>query len=310
MQPQAMRDGGMVQRYQDQGLVQRYYRYGPRGAGAPPPKVGDTSVLGGIYDFLFPQQTAPAPSGTVLSGPTVEDIAEQAKKIGEPKRIFPQLPPGAAGGMALTKPPAIPRNTEAGKEGTSPENVQAASDSTPEELRKRLEELYGETGLSDWEKAQKWFAASQQFLEPDQTLMQSLVGAASAFAGGAAQERAAEREAALAKDKALLEWDMSQYESEQRAKAEAARDQIAYEREIAKEGRLSVRDQAEILKDQATSIQSAIAKLDPNLNQDEITRLQRQLDAVQGRLSYIYENYGNVDYSNLRAFTGDGLEKI
>lgn len=284
MQPQAMRDGGMVQRYQDQGLVQRYYRYGPRGAGAPPPKVGDTSVLGGIYDFLFPQQTAPAPSGTVLSGPTVEDIAEQAKKIGEPKRIFPQLPPGAAGGMALTKPPAIPRNTEAGKEGTSPENVQAASDSTPEELRKRLEELYGETGLSDWEKAQKWFAASQQFLEPDQTLMQSIVGAASAFAGGAAQERAAEREARLAEQKGLLEWDIARYEADQKERSDIARDKLAYERELQKMQILSP----------SNAIEGYNAQIKALENRLENTIDQKEKDDINLQLKGLYEMIATI----------------
>jgi hypothetical protein len=212
--------------------------------------------------------------------------------------------------MAFNKPPPIPRDPENSTAGTSTENKDIAAAGAEENFRDRIEALYGQTGLSDWEKAQKWFAASQQFLEPDQTLMQSVVGAAAAFAGGAAEERAAEREALIAKEKALLEWDMSRYDTQQRAAAETARDAEQYRRELEKEGRFFIKDQASILADQITSIRSQIAKLDPMADEGQIARLQADLGNLEARLSYIYETRGGMDYSGLRTFTGDGLAKI
>jgi len=112
----------------------------------------------------------------------------------------------------LVRPAVAPPKEDTTVESTSYENQYA---NRKAEIKNRLEKLLGEEEVSDWEKAQKWFAASQQFLEPDQTLMQSLVGAAAAFGGGAAEERAAERAAARAKEKAMIEWDMAELESDQ-----------------------------------------------------------------------------------------------
>jgi hypothetical protein len=235
MPQQVMRAGGPVQRYQDQGLVQRYNRYGPRGAGAPPPVPrDDVSILESMKNFLFPDVAGSEPSGAILQAPTVEGIAEQRKKVAAPPRIFPEIAPGSAGGMAFNKPPPIPRDPENSTAGTSTENKDIAAAGAEENFRERIEALYGQTGLSDWEKAQKWFAASQQFLQPDQTLMQSLVGAAGAFAGGAAGESAAERESELAREKALLEWDISKYEAQRKEEADIARGKANYAREMEK----------------------------------------------------------------------------
>lgn len=112
----------------------------------------------------------------------------------------------------LVRPAVAPPKENTTVDSTSYENQYA---NRKAEIKNRLEKLLGEEEVSDWEKAQKWFAASQQFLEPDQTLMQSLVGAAAAFGGGAAEERAAERAAARAKEKAMIEWDMAELESDQ-----------------------------------------------------------------------------------------------
>lgn len=112
----------------------------------------------------------------------------------------------------LVRPAAPPPKEDTTVESTSYENQYA---NRKAEIKNRLDKLLSEEEVSDWEKAQKWFAASQQFLEPDQTMMQSLVGAAAAFGGGAAEERAAERAAARAKEKAMIEWDMAELESDQ-----------------------------------------------------------------------------------------------
>lgn len=270
----------------------------------------EAQTQGPFTQFMSPETVTEA-AKKLQEMPTIEEMKQTLDTGVAPRRDVP-------GGRELSTAEAArdfeaqmrrlaPRDKTAGQENTSTENQTAAEAAA---LRDRLEKLYGQTGLSDWEKAQKWFAASQQFLEPDQTLMQSVVGAAAAFAGGAAEERAAEREALIAKEKALLEWDMSRYDTQQRAAAEAARDAELYRRELEKESRFSIKDQASILADQITSIRSQIAKLDPMADADQITRLQTDLGNLEARLSYIYETRGGMDYSGLRTFTGDGLAKI
>jgi hypothetical protein len=269
----------------------------------------EAQTEGPFTQFMSPETVTEA-AKKLQEMPTVEEMKQTLDTGVAPRRDVP-------GGRELSTAEAArdfeaqmrrlaPRDKTAGQENTSTENQTAAEAAA---LRDRLEKLYGQTGLSDWEKAQKWFAASQQFLEPDQTLMQSVVGAAAAFAGGAAEERAAEREALIAKEKALLEWDMSRYDTQQRAAAEAARDAEQYRRELEKEGRFSIKDQASILADQITSIRSQIAKLDPMADEGQIARLQADLGNLEARLSYIYETRGGMDYSGLRTFTGDGLAK-
>jgi hypothetical protein len=174
-----------------------------------------------------------------------------------------------------------PRSETAGQDDTSVEN-QSAGEAA--ELRKKLEELYGDTGLSDWEKAQKWFAASQQFLEPDQTLMQSLVGAASAFAGGAAQERAAEREARLAGQKGLLEWDIARYEADQKARADIARDELAYKRELQKMQMLSP----------GNAIEGYNAQIKALENRLENVTDEKERQEINTRLSGLYEMIATI----------------
>lgn len=269
----------------------------------------EAQTQGPFTEFMSPETVTEA--AKKLQGmPTIEEMQKTLDAGVSPRSDMPggrELPASeAARDFEAQMRRIAPRNERTGQEGTSVENKSAAEEAA---LKKRLEELYGQTELSDWEKAQKWFAASQQFLEPDQTLMQSLVGAAGAFAGGAAEERAAEREARIAKEKALLEWDINRYEANQRATAEAARDAEQYKRELEKEGRFSIKDQASILADQITGIRSQIAKLDPMADADQIARLQTDLGNLEARLSYIYETRGGMDYSGLRTFTGDGLAK-
>jgi hypothetical protein len=242
-----MRDGGMVQRYQDGSLVERYYRYGPRGAGAPITRVGETSLTSGIYNFLFPGGEETAPSGDILSAPTVEELSRistqrreaeaDAGRTREPTMYG--MTAAERRGMPLSSPAAPaqkPRDETAGQEDTSEENQSSAQEAA---FRKRLDDLYGQTGASDWEKAQKWFAMAGQFVQPSKNIMQNIAAGASAFAEGAAAEQAAARESAIAREKALLEWDMSRYEADRKSRAEIARDELAYQRELAKMGMLS-----------------------------------------------------------------------
>jgi hypothetical protein len=271
---QGMRDGGMVQRYQDGSLVERYYRYGPRGAGAPITRVGETSLTSGIYNFLFPGGEETAPSGDILSAPTVEELSRistqrreaeaDAGRTREPTMYG--MTAAERRGMPLSSPAAPaqkPRDETAGQEDTSEENQSSAQEAA---LRKRLEDLYGQTGVSDWEKAQKWFAAAQAAIRPGQSNWEATINALAAFGGGAAEERAAERQAAIAQEKAMLEWDMSRYEADRRSRAELASDELDYRRDIAKMKMLAPGD---AIRGYSSQIEGLQKRLDDTMLSDE-----------------------------------------
>ncbi len=94
---------------------------------------------------------------------------------------------------------------------------------TEDDFRARIEALYSGAEPSDWEKAQRWFAMSEQFLDPSKTTMQSIAGAGRAFAEQSAAMDAGRRENQVEREKALLQYDMSERTREQNAIAEAAK---------------------------------------------------------------------------------------
>jgi hypothetical protein len=151
------------------------------------------------------------------------------------------------------------------KQTNQPEVEPAAAE---DDDRKTLEKIYGDMGPSDWEKAQKWFAASQQFLQPDQTLMQSLVGAGAAFSEGAAEEQRAKRLADIELKKALYELDVAKRGDEMQ----------------------DVKDRIQQVKDDAIKF-----NLQPEQVKTEIDRLQGQYDALGAQLGtyqkFLEENY-------------------
>lgn len=111
----------------------------------------------------------------------------------------------------LPDKPSTPPDPNAGKENTSPTNKEAPAQ---DEIRKRIEELYGSEDPSSWENAQKWFAMSAQFLDGDKSLMQSLTGAGNVYAGAEAEQARLSRDDARAREEALLRYDISKAEDE------------------------------------------------------------------------------------------------
>ncbi len=266
VQPQTMRSGGMVQRYQSQGLVQRMGElYGSRSPTAQqlssmtPEELAAlrkyqsdekmrrlnerAQITGGRYGqglahqrellenrFLGPFADFYSPESTVEAAKRLQDLPSEEEMnrtldTGEPlpstanNRIFPTIPAGASGGMSLTTPPKAPARPV---ETPPPEPGE-----TPDEYRARLEKILAAQQPSDWEKAQGYFAMAEQFLDPSKTTMQSLVGAGQAFAQSAAERDRAQREAKLALERGLLEYDMEK-DSEKRA-AQAEREKKEYE---------------------------------------------------------------------------------
>jgi len=122
------------------------------------------------------------------------------------------LPNVAVGGKQPAPPKPRPRPDDLDKPKPG---------ETPDEFRARLEELLRAQEPSDWEKAQKWFAMSEQFLDPSKTTMQSIAGAGRAFSESAAEQARAQRESELNLKKGLLEYDVAKGDE---AKREAEKD--------------------------------------------------------------------------------------
>jgi hypothetical protein len=152
--------------------------------------------------------------------------------------------PGYSGDMSAFKPAPVKRAEEeermrdsnADRRRLADQKSQATPSAgvpppepgeTPDEYRARLEELLAAQQPSDWEKAQGYFAMAEQFLDPSKTTMQSLISAGQAFAQSAGEQARAQREAKLALEKGMLEYDMG-IASEKRA-AQAEREKREYE---------------------------------------------------------------------------------
>lgn len=244
-QPQGMRAGGMVQRYQSQGLVtptvdslaasisgmsvEEYKR-----------KLEQEKIakLGrGKARYLLENPTVPTSEAekaerefyAATEGPfsgfyspesAYAAAQELAKNNERDSRVFPKLPAGAAGGMNFA--PAPPKAAAAPVETPPPEPGE-----TQDEYRARLEKLLAAQEPSDWEKAQGYFAMAEQFLDPSKTTMQSLVGAGQAFAQSAGEQARAQREADLARERGLLEYDISQSEGKRDREEKKLQSQIS-----------------------------------------------------------------------------------
>lgn len=265
-QPQGMRAGGMVQRYQSQGLVERMgSQYGSRyptmqelarmtpeelaalrkfqsdqsmqrlnqraqitggkfGQGlAYQRELLENRLEGPFAEFASPESAVEA-AKRLQDLPTEEEMT-QTLEANRPlpstvrPRTFPTLPPGASGGMSLTTPP---KAAAAPVETPPPEPGE-----TQDEYRARLEKLLAAQQPSDWEKAQGYFAMAEQFLDPSKTTMQSLVGAGQAFAQSAGEQARAQREADLARERGLLEYDISQSEGKRDREEKKLQSQIS-----------------------------------------------------------------------------------
>lgn len=342
MQPQAagvaalqqgMRNGGMVQRYQDQGLV------------VPSVESMAASITGMTPEEYMRQREAeriaalgPGKAKYLLQNPTVPkteaEIAEQEfKAVTEgpfsgfysPESVYEaaqavtkiadQSRNPVITGMTVDErkmmqkapvrtaaPATQPRDPSAGQDDTSYDNKMSAREA---ELRKRQEELFGDSELSSWEKSQKWFAAAQAAIQPGQTNAQAAINALAALGGGFAEEKAAQRQSESEKEKAMLQWDLARYEADRAAAASAASDALQYKRDIDK---LRLQDELtgkrEINKLQTLSPNSAIDGInaqmkilgdelaDPSLNEATRKAKQAQLDSLSLMLAQIMNKSG------------------
>jgi len=250
-QAQTMRSGGMVQRYQSQGLVtptvdslaagiagmsleeykrkiekERIEKLGPGKARylLENPTLPTSEAEKAEREFYAATE---GPFSEFYSPESVYAAAQEAEKqTARSNRIFPTLPPGASGGMNFA--PAQPKGGPQGGPEAAAE-MQPKEGETPDEYRARLEKLLAAQEPSGWENAQKYFAMAQQFLDPSKTTMESLVGAGQAFSQSAGEQARAQREAGLALEKGLLEYDIA--ERNRIREVEAERENRKYETE-------------------------------------------------------------------------------
>jgi hypothetical protein len=191
----------------------------------------------------------------------------------------------------LPDKPSTPPDPNAGKENTSPNNKGAPAQ---DEIRKRIEALYGSEDPSSWEDAQKWFAMSAQFLDGDKSLMQSLVGAGNVYAGAEGEQARLARDDARAREEALLRYDIGKAEDEASNQSEAlkARTSIAT-------GQLDdlYRQQRDVAEQLRRIEESAIKDgTDPALLEGQKALLTRQFNAIGSKIStyegFIGQTYG------------------
>jgi hypothetical protein len=325
-QPQGMRAGGMVQRYQSQGLVtptvdslaasisgmslEEYKR-----------KLEQEKIakLGrGKARYLLENPTVPTSEAekaerefyAATEGPfsgfyspesAYAAAQELAKNNERDSRVFPKLPAGAAGGMNFV--PTPPKAAAAPVETPPPEPGE-----TQDEYRARLEKLLAAQEPSDWEKAQGYFAMAEQLLDPSKTTMQSLVGAGQAFAQSAGEQARAQREADLARERGLLEYDMGERNRISAAQAaERERKSLSADQQanILVKSQESVRRVIDSKREQLTKLTSEPfdAKIDPTIPariaalEKEIARDEERLMNIEGALAALGEQaYGPIPF--------------
>jgi hypothetical protein len=214
---------------------------------------------------------------------------------------------GTGKSVQTASPVNEPRDPNAGKGPTSSENkgisleeykrqleaIYGVNAEDSEYIQGKLREFYGDNEASNWERAQKWFAAAQAAIEPGQTNMQAAINALSALGGGYAEERAAERENKQALAEALFKLEIGDRDqkrqaeqeiakqllqrqiSQQEAQAEAAEGQRDYLREIEKiKVQNELAGKRDMEKERFLSPTEAIRSYD-----QEIKYLQERLDS-------------------------------
>jgi hypothetical protein len=334
-QGQTMRSGGMVQRYQSQGLVtptvdslaagiagmsleeykrkiekERIEKLGPGKARylLENPTLPTSEAEKAEREFYAATE---GPFSEFYSPESVYAAAQEAEKqTARSNRIFPTLPPGASGGMSLT--PAQPKGTQQGGPEAAAE-MQPKEGETPDEYRARLEKLLAAQEPSGWENAQKYFAMAQQFLDPSKTTMESVVGAGQAFSQSAGEQARAQREAGLALEKGLLEYDMG-IASEKRA-AQAEREKREYESALKREERgvLGAKEAMSYFGTEIKALYDQIKDIDENMmlspEDKKLAKdsIQSQINAYRMQASLLMKGSG---YNTGNAITMDQLKAL
>jgi len=301
-QPQTMRGGGMVQRYQSQGLVQRMGElYGSKSPTVQQLSSMTPEELAALRKYQSDQNMKRLNEQAQITGGRYgQGMAYQREllenRISGPFAGFASPESAVEAAKRLQDLPSeeeMNRTLDTGKSAADPyrqayesgyrgigrmplpqppkptprpeDLVPQKEGETADEYRARLEELLAAQQPSDWEKAQGYFAMAEQFLDPSKTTMQSLVGAGQAFAQSAAERDRAQREAGLSLKKGLLEYDMG-LASEKRA-AQAEREKREYESVLRREerGTLGAREAMSYFGTEIKALYDQIKDIDENM---------------------------------------------
>lgn len=349
---QMMRGGGMVQRYQGAGVVmplqQRIQsimeQFGVNEGDALKmiennPSIAVPKIEGDLgRPFYAPEtNTEPAASPLELNIPVFTTSPGQYEKrqrelMREKKYQEMDSYPGYAGNMAGFQRPdmsgmtteEVMRDLEAQRRQIEMQNNQNTNDptaqqqpgETPDEFRARLEALYAAQEPSDWEKAQKYFAMAEQFLDPSKTTMQSVAGAGQAFAQSAAQIARDQREAELAREKAMLEYDMTLAQQRSAAlEAEKQRTSLSADQQanILVKSQESVRRVIDSKREQLAKLTSdpMASRMDPTIStriaalEAEIVRDEERLMNIEGALAALGQQaYGPIPFDTYSLNSG------
>lgn len=296
---QQMRQGGMVQRYYDGGKVKPWWEI---------PDISSTFSGAGSYIGSKVSELA-----DWATKPYAERKAEEeAKPDIVDKASIPPLPPGSSSGMSFT--PALPKE-QTGK----PEPLSAEAPPPPEpgetkdEYRARLEALYADRGVSDWEKAQRWFSMAEQFFDPSLTTGQSIAKAGQAFAAGAGETSRAERELALAREKAMLEYDIAERDRLREIEAQRAQREFETKQKITERQTLTASGAMDFLGTQISALLKQMQTIDedPMMTPEDKAAakatIQAQIDRYSAQSSSLMKQSG---YNTNPVLTMEDLRRM
>lgn len=301
--PQQMAHGGPVRRFQTGSLVTPTFRGRAGAAGYETPSdtwgILGTSV-GGFLENLKEFGLNPTVEQQAKLAAENEVAASADAPAGiQPNDIYAAAKAPGLYDSKITKP----RDPNASNQDSSITNKKAAAEDS---FRKRLEELYRTEEPSNWEEAQKWFAMSQQIMNPDANLMQGLVNAGSVYAQAEAEQASAQREDERALAEMLLKYDMAQYEDQQaresagiRAKTDISTGQIE-----------DIRREQYRLYDQIDRIQEGVDKgeIMPEVAAERKAQIQTRIDALGAEMTaykkYIGQQYGFGLFPKVNIATG------
>lgn len=210
---QAMNRGGYVQRYAAGTLVvptaDEYYQ-DPLGVPSPDTSEFDFPSLGDLaYKARLKLEGWKMPEETA--------VAQVKRPPTEPRDLG--MYPNAKPPKVETANEQAPRDPDTSNEDSSYENQSKAQDAA---LRKRIEAMYASEDKGMLGDPAKWFAMAQAFLQPDTDFLTSAVNAGAAYASGTAEEKQQQRADALAREEALLKWDISERDADLAAAAKLA----------------------------------------------------------------------------------------
>jgi hypothetical protein len=315
-QPQTMRSGGIVQRYNNGSLVgsspqrlkwvmenfdlpneqaaQKFIMAHPEaGLGSELNFPADMSLVDRLAQSIAPVQKLNNEVDSITTNPYTQAYASGYRGIG--------VMPGAKTEKEVMDNRAEQSRLKKQYQQYAASQPKPEPGETPDEYRARLEKILAAQEPSDMEKAQGYFAMAEQFLDPSKTTMQSLVGAGQAFAQSAAERDRAQREAKLALERGLLEYDIGKAEDIRQKKEreqEKAAASLKARTDIATRRLDDLQRSQQNVSRRIDDIQTEVMKnaIDPEIAKAEILKLQSLYDSIGAEMadynSFLKSNYG------------------